>query len=152
MSYRSSRGRRSNRIECLYCGPSQRLPLGYDRFGSAYRCLRKGVGIGKFGERRQWQRRMGYPVDPEYIPVCPRLPARRYRSSSSDDSDFEFPQIRRGARSNRLTRLIVSRSGRYQYHSRSRTSNRRDNNQYRFRPGPHSRNRTQRRSGHSRSW
>jgi hypothetical protein len=30
------------------------------------------VGVGKFGERRTWQRRMGQRV-PEYISNCPRL-------------------------------------------------------------------------------
>jgi hypothetical protein len=148
MSYRSARSRRSNRVECLYCGPSPALPPGYDGFGSGYQCLRKGVGVGKFGERRSWQRRMGYPVDPEYKSHCPRLPARRgnrSRSSGSSSDESDYPNRRSNTRSNRrgalsmrhngtrLTRITVSRSGRYQYDRRS--------NNRRPRPGPRSRNR-----------
>jgi hypothetical protein len=151
MSYRSARSRRSNRAECLYCGPSPVLPLGYDGFGSGYQCLRKGVGVGKFGERRSWQRRMGYPVDPEYKSQCPRLPVRRgnrTRSSSSSSDESDHPNRRSNTRGNRrgslsmrrsgplLTRITVSRSGRYQYNRRS--------NNIRPRPGPRSRNRRSR--------
>lgn len=33
--------------ERIYCGKSNRLPYGYDRFGSNLQCFRKGVGVGK---------------------------------------------------------------------------------------------------------
>jgi hypothetical protein len=30
----------------IYCGTNEVLPDGYDEFGTRYRCLRKGVGVG----------------------------------------------------------------------------------------------------------
>lgn len=30
-----------------YCGNENRLPTGYDEFGSLPRCLQKGIGVGK---------------------------------------------------------------------------------------------------------
>ena len=174
MSYRSVGRQRSNRVQCLYCGTSPQLPPGYDGFGSGNQCLRKGVGVGKFGERRSWQRRMGYPVDPEYKSQCPRLPSRRRsvsRSSSSSSDESGHPDRRPSTRSNRrgplstrrgrsnrmrLTRITISRSGRYRYNRRS--------NNTRSRPGPRSRNRrsrtrnqrsnsrSRRRSDYSFSW
>lgn len=31
----------------VYCGTRDPLPLGYERIGTPYECLRKGVGVGK---------------------------------------------------------------------------------------------------------
>ena len=56
---------------CTYCGTSQ-LPAGYDRYGTVYECLKKGIGVGLYQERRKWQREMGYRVDPSYVSPCPR--------------------------------------------------------------------------------
>ncbi len=58
------------RIVCKYCGPSPILPAGYDIFGTPYDCLRSGIGAGKYGERRTWQRRLGVRVDPDYHSPC----------------------------------------------------------------------------------
>ena len=55
---------------CQYCGPNSVIPPGYDIRGTPYSCLRSGIGVGKFGERRAWQRRMGFKVDPEYVSKC----------------------------------------------------------------------------------
>jgi hypothetical protein len=33
--------------EQIYCGKSNTLPRGYDRFGSNSQCFQKGVGVGK---------------------------------------------------------------------------------------------------------
>jgi hypothetical protein len=158
---RRSRSRGSNRKPCLYCGPSRQLPPGYDGFGNNFSCLRKGVGVGKFGERRTWQRRMGQRV-PEYISDCPRLPVQRRRlrqsrseSNSSDESDSESPHPRRrsyrGGRSRRLTRLRISRSGRYRYSRRSRSNNRssKSRNSYRKRANLRSRRGTRSRRSSS---
>ncbi len=57
-------------MTCVYCGDKKILPYGYDIFGSRNQCLRKGFGTGSFSEKRKWQRRMGLPVDPEYISNC----------------------------------------------------------------------------------
>ena len=32
----------------VYCGTKVPIPLGYPRTGTAYECLRKGVGVGKY--------------------------------------------------------------------------------------------------------
>lgn len=58
---------------CGYCGPNNILPPGYDYWETRYRCLQKGFGAGKFGEKRKWQAATGRPVDPEYPSVCPRI-------------------------------------------------------------------------------
>ena len=37
--------------EKIYCGKSNALPRGYDRFGSNSQCFQKGVGVGKSRSR-----------------------------------------------------------------------------------------------------
>lgn len=63
----------NDRVVCVYCGPGNIRPNGYDRLGTPYECLRKGVGVGKFSERRRWQYQTGQPVDPPYNSPCPRV-------------------------------------------------------------------------------
>lgn len=37
-----------NNNDIAYCGTRVPIPAGYDRNGTPYECLRKGVGVGKF--------------------------------------------------------------------------------------------------------
>lgn len=60
-----------DKVICEYCGPKTKLPKGYDKFGTPHSCLQKGVGIGKYTERRKWEKDMGYEVE-DYIPKCPK--------------------------------------------------------------------------------
>jgi len=41
--------------EKVYCG-TRDLPDDYDRYGSRYECLRKGVGVGMYKEREERKR------------------------------------------------------------------------------------------------
>ena len=86
------------RGECGYCGPKNYLPPGWDYIKTRYECLRSGVGVGKFSERRSWQSRLGMRVDPPYINRCGenrfvdrqlrnRRNLRRSRRNGSDNSD-----------------------------------------------------------------
>jgi hypothetical protein len=86
------------RGECGYCGPKSYLPPGWDYIKTRYECLRSGVGVGKFSERRSWQSRLGLRVDPPYVNHCGenrlvdrqlrgRRNLRRFNRSSSEDSD-----------------------------------------------------------------
>ncbi len=34
--------------EKVYCGKASSLPSGYDRKGSPYECMRKGIGVGLY--------------------------------------------------------------------------------------------------------
>ena len=43
--------------ERKYCGDSEVLPDGYDRFGSRYECLRTGIGVGLYVIPEQRQRK-----------------------------------------------------------------------------------------------
>lgn len=74
--------------EKIYCGKSDQLPQGYDRFGSLSQCFQKGVGVGKSRQQQQRRRRQpppppaagniilpaGIPPPAGYIPIPP--PAR----------------------------------------------------------------------------
>jgi hypothetical protein len=77
---RSRRSRRVNKVKCIprpkykvYCGKKDALPLGYDRFGERYECLKKGFGVGSVVENKKLRgevRQQGYEIDlyeyPEY--------------------------------------------------------------------------------------
>lgn len=53
--------------ERLYCGDKAVLPAGYTGFGSRFRCLQKGVGVGLYAIRRVPSRRTWYRVVPWYV-------------------------------------------------------------------------------------
>ena len=91
------------RGECGYCGPKNYLPPGWDYIKTRYECLRSGVGVGKFSERRSWQSRLGMRVDPPYINRCGEnrfvdrqlrnrrnlRRSRRNGSDSDEDDDYD---------------------------------------------------------------
>jgi hypothetical protein len=39
-----------------YCGKKEELPIGYDRPGTRYECLRKGIGVGLNMDRERKNR------------------------------------------------------------------------------------------------
>ena len=99
------KSRRSRNV-CVYCGPSKRIPPGYDVKGDSYSCLRKGWGAGSHTERRSWQRRMGYKVDPEYISPCGQN--RVYKKSKNRGAHARKP--RKSRSKNRSKSPSVKRS------------------------------------------
>jgi hypothetical protein len=56
--------------ETIYCGNKNRLPRGYDRFGSNIDCFRKGVGIGKARPLRRSRRSSSYLIIFNFPFVC----------------------------------------------------------------------------------
>jgi hypothetical protein len=44
---KSSAGSTPPQTSKFYCGDKE-LPIGYDRYGSRYQCLRRGVGVGLY--------------------------------------------------------------------------------------------------------
>ncbi len=118
---------------CGYCGTNPRLPPGWDYFSTPYECLRKGIGAGKFGERRSWQRRLGLRVDPEYVSPCGdnRVYGRQrnyrsrynYRSPSRSRSPIRRNDYRRNSTRSRspIRRNSYGRSAAAKSRSRSRS-------------------------------
>jgi len=115
-------------MTCRYCGPNASIPPGYDRRGSPYECLRSGIGVGKYGERRVWQRRSGLPVDPEYVSPCGenRVYAQRQTSLRSSRNN---PSRRRSNRNNSARR--IPRTNRSNRNNPSRSSSRNSSNRSR---------------------
>jgi len=51
----------------VYCGDKTALPAGYTDFGSRFRCLRKGVGVGLYVVSRDKMKKTWYRFVPWYI-------------------------------------------------------------------------------------
>src|SRR5271169_1429459 len=39
----------------IYCGPKHQLPLNYDKKGTRYECLRRGVGAGIYNTAKKYR-------------------------------------------------------------------------------------------------
>jgi hypothetical protein len=94
-------GRAVNRNICEYCGPKSVVPPGYDSMGSRYTCLKKGFGAGKYTEKRAWQRRMGFRVDPEFKNKCGDNRVYRARNARSPSRSLVRSPVRSPVRSRR---------------------------------------------------
>ena len=77
---KKQKAKKDDEVKCIprpkykvYCGNNDILPIGYNRFGKRFECLKKGFGVGSVVENKKLRREVrlqGYEIDlykyPEY--------------------------------------------------------------------------------------